>query len=80
MVVSMYLMNTNVLPQICSTAILKMLAHGMTPVSNRFKIHAFPHAYRLVFEYQKAFYNTKRIHGHCDYMSLNDCEELYLRV
>lgn len=38
------------------------------------------HAYCLVFEYLEAFYNTKRIHSHCDYMSLNDYEELYRRL
>ena len=47
---------------------------------NRFKIRDFAHAYRLVFEYLEAFYNTKRIHSHCDYMSPNDYEELYRRV
>lgn len=47
---------------------------------NRFKIRDFTHAYRLVFEYLEAFYNTKRIHSHCDYMSPNDYEELYCRV
>ncbi|MFQ7289337.1 MAG: hypothetical protein ACLRPV_10870 [Lacrimispora saccharolytica] len=25
----------------------------------------------------EAFYNTKRIHSHCDYMSPNDFEKLY---
>ena len=34
----------------------------------------------LVFEYLEAFYNTKRIHSHCDYMSPNDYEELYRRL
>lgn len=33
---------------------------------NRFKIQNFRHAYQLVFEYLEAFYNTKRIHSHCD--------------
>ena len=47
---------------------------------NRFKIRDYGHAYRLVFEYLEAFYNTKRIHSHCDYMSPNDYEELYRRV
>ena len=36
---------------------------------DRFKITDFRHAYRLVFEYIEAFYNTVRIHSHCDYMS-----------
>ena len=30
----------------------------------RFKIRDYGHAYRLVFEYSEAFYNTKRIHSH----------------
>ena len=47
---------------------------------NRFKIRDYNHAYRLVFEYLEAFYNTKRIHSHCDYMSPNDYEELYRRL
>lgn len=47
---------------------------------NRFKIRDYAHAYRLVFEYLEAFYNTKRIHSHCDYMSPNDYEELYCQV
>ncbi|WP_099466477.1 IS3 family transposase [Konateibacter massiliensis] len=44
---------------------------------NRFHILDFDQAYRLVFEYLEAFYNTKRIHSHCDYMSPNDFEKLY---
>ena len=47
---------------------------------NRFKIRDYDHAYRLIFEYLEAFYNTKRIHNHCDYMSPNDYEELYRRL
>ena len=47
---------------------------------NRFKICDYNHAYRLVFEYLEAFYNTNRIHSHCDYMSPNDYEELYRRL
>ena len=47
---------------------------------NRFKIRDYDHAYRLIFEYLEAFYNTKRIHSHCDYMSPNDYEELYRRL
>ena len=46
---------------------------------NRFKIRDYDHAYRLVFEYLEAFYNTKRIHSHCDYMSPNEYEELYYK-
>lgn len=44
---------------------------------NRFKISNYEHAYRLVFEYLETFYNTKRIHSHCDYMSPDDFERLY---
>jgi len=44
---------------------------------NRFKIRDYNQAYHLVFEYLEAFYNTKRIHSHCNYMSPNDFENLY---
>lgn len=44
---------------------------------NRFKILDYQQAYRLVFEYIEAFYNTKRIHSHCDYMSPDDFEKRY---
>ena len=41
---------------------------------NRFKILDYSHAYRLVFEYIEAFYNTVRIHSHCGYLSPNQYE------
>lgn len=47
---------------------------------NRFNIINYKHAYRLVFEYIETFYNTVRIHSHCDYMSPNNFEKLYERV
>lgn len=47
---------------------------------NRFTIINYTHAYHLVFEYIEAFYNTVRIHSHCDYMSPNDFEKLYQSV
>ena len=47
---------------------------------NRFTIRNYRHAYSLVFEYIETFYNTFRIHSHCDYMSPNDYEKLYMRV
>lgn len=47
---------------------------------NRFKILNYNHAYRLVFEYLEAFYNTKRIHSHCNYMSPVGFEILYERT
>ena len=46
----------------------------------RFKIHDYKQAYRLIFEYLEAFYNTKRIHSHCNYMSPNEFERLYKRT
>ena len=47
---------------------------------NRFNILNYRHAYRLVFEYIETFYNTVRIHSHCDYMSPDEFEKLYERV
>ena len=47
---------------------------------NRFKIRNYHQAYRLVFEYIEAFYNTKRIHSHCHFMSPDDFEKLYAQA
>ena len=47
---------------------------------NRFKIKNYTHAYMLVFEYIEAFYNTVRIHSHCDYMSPDEFEKLYNKI
>ena len=47
---------------------------------NRFTITDYRHAYMLVFEYIEAFYNTVRIHSHCNYMSPDEYEKLYERV
>jgi len=44
---------------------------------NRFKILDYNHAYRLIFEYIEAFYNTVRIHSHCGYLSPNKYEEKF---
>ena len=44
---------------------------------NRYKIIDYKHAYRLIFEYIETFYNTVRIHSHCDYTSPNDYERKY---
>ena len=44
---------------------------------NRFKIFDYNHAYKLVFEYIETFYNTVRIHSHCDYLSPNEYEDKY---
>ena len=43
----------------------------------RFKIKDFRHAYKLIFEYIDAFYNTTRIHSHCGYMSPDAYEKKY---
>lgn len=45
---------------------------------NRFKIHDYNEAYTLVFEYIEAFYNTRRIHSHCNYTTPNEFEQLYI--
>ena len=47
---------------------------------NRFTIRNYRHAYSLVFEYIETFYYTVRIHSHCDYLSPNDYEKLYMRA
>ena len=47
---------------------------------NRFRIESLDRAYILVFEYIEAFYNTVRIHSHCDYMSPDQFERLYQKV
>ena len=47
---------------------------------DRFRIEDHQHAYRLVFEYIETFYNTVRIHSHCDYMSPDQFERLYAKV
>ena len=46
---------------------------------NRFKIRNCYHAHQLVFEYLETFYNTVRIHSHCNYMSPSNFEKLYER-
>ena len=43
----------------------------------RFKVRDFKHAYRLIFEYIDAFYNTTRIHSHCGYISPDEYEKNY---
>ena len=47
---------------------------------NRFKILNLEHAHTLVFEYIEAFYNTVRIHSHCNYMSPDQFEKLYHKL
>lgn len=46
---------------------------------NRFKIFNYAHAYKLIFEYIETFYNTVRIHSHCEYLSPNEYEKKYLK-
>ena len=43
----------------------------------RFEIKDYDHARRLTFEYINAFYNTIRIHRHCNYLSPDDFELQY---
>ena len=43
----------------------------------RFRIKDFRQAYRLVFEYIDAFYNTVRLHSHCGYVSPDEYEKQY---
>ena len=47
---------------------------------NRFKVLNLEHAHTLVFEYIETFYNTVRIHSHCDYMSPDQFEKLYQKL
>lgn len=44
---------------------------------NRFKITDYNHAYKFVFEYIEAFYDTVRIHSHCGYALPNKYEKKY---
>ncbi len=46
---------------------------------NRFKIMDYKHAYQLVFENIETFYNTVRIHSHCNYKPPNGHEKKYWR-
>ncbi len=45
---------------------------------NRFRIIDHDHAHRLVFEYIDTFYNTVRMHSHCEYQSPQEYEKEYL--
>lgn len=46
---------------------------------NRFQITDYSHAYKLVFEYIEAFYNTVRIHSYCEYHSPKEYEKNYYK-
>lgn len=45
---------------------------------NRFKPLHYYHAKQLVFEYIEGFYNNKRIHSFCGYLSPNERELLFM--
>lgn len=45
---------------------------------NQFKIKDYDHAYRLIFEYIETFYNTTRIHSHCDYQSPTTFDKIFI--
>lgn len=45
----------------------------------RFKIKNYQQAYRLIFEYINAFYNTVRVHSHCGYVSPEEYEARYYK-
>lgn len=42
---------------------------------NQYKILDYKHAYKLIFDYIEAFYNTVRIHSHCGYLSPEEYEK-----
>ncbi|WP_422120357.1 integrase core domain-containing protein [Limosilactobacillus fermentum] len=44
---------------------------------NRFKIHSYSEAKRLVFQYIETFYNIVRIHSHCGFKSPKQLEDEY---
>lgn len=44
---------------------------------NRYKIFDYNHAKKLVFEYIETFYNTRRIHSHCGFVSPDQYEFKY---
>lgn len=47
---------------------------------NRFKIMDYEQAHILVFEYIETFYNTRRSHSHCEYLSPDEYEKLYKKA
>ncbi|MGO5387658.1 IS3 family transposase [Catenibacterium mitsuokai] len=46
---------------------------------NQYKIQNYKDAYKLIFEYIETFYNTVRIHSHCNYESPNQYEKSYVK-
>lgn len=47
---------------------------------NRFKIKDYNHAYSLILSYINAFYNTRQIHSHCNYMSPQQYANLFYAI
>lgn len=47
---------------------------------NRFDIQNYRHAYRLISQYIDGWYNSKRIHSHCGYISPIEYELRYMRT
>jgi transposase InsO family protein len=45
---------------------------------NFYRIMNYNEAYKIVFEYIEGFYNTVRIHSHCDYCSPDEHERKYV--
>ena len=44
---------------------------------NRYRIEDVRQARRLIFEYIETFYNSRRIHSHCNMLSPNKYEKRY---
>lgn len=47
---------------------------------NRFKDRDCKQAYRMIFEYPEAFYNVKRVHSYCSYMTPDELQRVYERT
>ena len=47
---------------------------------NRKKINDYSEAYQMVFEYIEGFYNTVRIHSHCDYHVQTNMKKTTTRI
>jgi len=47
---------------------------------DRFRIHNIEHAHSLVFQYIDMFYNTRRIHSHCGYLSPMEYEKQFYQT
>ena len=56
---------------------IEKLQHTLTCLD--YKIQNYEDAYKLIFEYIETFYNTVRIHSHCNYQSPNQYEKSYVK-